>query len=338
MKGQCDCTPVKKISVMSNSHVAASFFKKRIILKKQRTLMIIVNLTGGLGNQLFQYATGRSVACKNNDELKLDVRRYLKQDDSREDFFMRTVDTPRDYKLNHFNITAGIASTDEAAALKNPYGPLSEVYRIVRAKVTQNYWTNYHPEIFKKKDNLYLNGFWQTELYFKDIRDTLLKELTLKIPLEQIVPDLLEMMKGPESVSLQIRRGDYVDNPVYNRYWGTCTASYYTRALAHIAEQTSGSLRVFAFSDDPEWVEHNISLPPNTCIVSKTYALKDYEELIAMSYCSHNIISNSTFGWWGAWLNNNPDKVVVAPTPWTDLHKDRHKDIIPESWIQLPKY
>jgi hypothetical protein len=145
---------------------------------------------------------------------------------------------------------------------------------------------------------------------------------------------LCTSITNTNSVSIHIRRGDYVQNHRVLRENGICSLSYYKRAVAEL-EKTQKDIFYFIFSDDINWVKKNISLGRDTVFVSDT-TLTDSEELVIMSKCKHNIIANSSFSWWAAWINQNPNKICVAPKPWFNTAK-YDSNLIPKSWIQLPK-
>lgn len=286
--------------------------------------MIIVKITGGLGNQMFQYALGRKLSIANEVEFKLDINEYQS-------------DKIRSYTLNKFNISENIATSEEIESIKNPHGILSEVFRRVRFKITKNVYPDWEPWVFKKKDKYYFDGFWQTERYFLDIRSTLLHEFTLKTPLEKSHPDLTKEVEANNSLSIHIRRGDYLTNADDYNFKLMRSTGYYQKSLEYLVSRTPNA-KLYVFSDDPEWVQEHLDLPADTHFATE-YNLTDYQELILMSKCKHNIISNSTFSWWGAWLNNFTNKVVIAPSPWTSApdNEKRHGNIIPDTWKTLPK-
>jgi hypothetical protein len=287
--------------------------------------MIIVNLKGGLGNQMFQYALGRKLALKNNNELKLDVSGYARAEYSK--------DTLREYKLANFNIEAEIATAREVKRLKYPYGLLSKLARAWRAKILKQHHVGFEPSILKKKGDVYLDGYWQSATYFADIADTIRQDFSLKQPLETSHGDIVKKIVSGPSISLHVRRGDYVSNATNQAYWETCSPAYYEKALAILGEKI-GSFTTYVFSDDPDWVKNNIDIPAPVHYVSGQ-ELADYQELFLMSKCNHHIIANSSFSWWGAWLNPKKDKIVIAPKKWTAVNPEQHKDIAPTDWIRL---
>ncbi len=251
--------------------------------------MIITKLTGGLGNQLFQYAYGRACAIKNKTSLKLDISWYKGRMD-------------RSYMLEHFDIKANIATSTDIFVTK----------------------------IFSRKD--YLVGDWQSEKYFKEFENIIRKEITPKYQLSEDNKIIIQDITAKNSVSIHLRGTDYVTGKKSD-FHGVCSEEYYNKAITKIKE-TVPSPYFFIFTDDIEWAENHIKLPEPYTIVSKN---KNYpwEDLVLMSSCKHNIIANSTFSWWAAWLNKNINKIVIAPKKWFNDEKIDTSDILPESWIKM---
>jgi len=289
--------------------------------------MIIVALRGGLGNQLFQYALGRKLAVKNNDTLKLDTTGLLKANE--------VGDIYRPFALDAFNIKATVASTEESARFKNPYGLLSKLMRRFRFKVLRQQYVGWIPSILKKRGDIYLDGYWQSPKYFEDIRSTIVEDFTLKNGLSSVAQSIADQMKNSNSVSLHVRRGDYVSNKSVAASYGPCTPAYYEAAIATITEKVPNPTW-FIFSDDTAWVKESLSFTGEVVYVSDQ-KLTDQEEILLMASCKHNVIANSTFSWWGAWLNQNPEKIVIVPDPWFDTRPQDHAHLIPDSWIRVPK-
>ncbi len=283
--------------------------------------MIITKLKGGLGNQMFQYAFGRRMAIQNKDVLKLDIA-GLQQ---------TAADTKRDYALGVFAIDAQIAGPEETTRIRYTYGLLSKAVRFIQAKVFRKFYVQYDYEITTRTGDLYLDGFFQDERYFKDIESTIRSELTLREQMSELARQASnKIATSKNSVSIHIRRGDYVTDARTNAYHGTCGLEYYTDALK-VLQDKIGPCSFFVFSDDIAWAKENMNIENVTYVSSPE--IRDYEELILMSLCSHNIIANSSFSWWGAWLNENPEKIVVAPHRWTA--RSTNNDIIPSSWIKI---
>ncbi len=134
------------------------------------------------------------------------------------------------------------------------------------------------------------------------------------------------------AVSLHVRRGDYLALAAHN----VCTEDYYQAALQKVVDLSGETPQVFIFSDEPDWARSNLSLPCERTIVDFNGPETDYEDLRLMSLCKHNIIANSSFSWWGAWLNANPDKIVTAPETWFGNRKLNNPDILPQKWVPIP--
>jgi len=287
--------------------------------------MIITKLKGGLGNQMFQYALGRHLATKNKTELKLDISSLGEGTASG--------DTVRTFGLQNFAIEVQVASPEEINKIKT-----SSYLAILRRKISNRIFgdqtVRFNPKILSLPNNTYLDGYWQSPLYFDAIRNTLLDEFTPTSALSEYGQNIEIQMKKSDSISIHIRRGDYAKNPKVTKEFGVCGLSYYSRALTKIKERVNNPY-FFVFSDDIEWVKENLPLGNNVTFVSDS-TLMDFQELYLMSKCKHNIIANSSFSWWGAWLNNNSNKVVVAPTPWFDK-SIYDTNLLPDTWIQIPK-
>ncbi|MCX6712815.1 MAG: alpha-1,2-fucosyltransferase, partial [Candidatus Vogelbacteria bacterium] len=301
-------------------------------------IMIIVQLIGGLGNQLFQYATGHSLATQRQDTLKLDISSYTET----------VADTYKDiriYGLQHLAITAPIAEKEEISKYFWPY----------RHKWTRRCWKlrgrlfrrsytkfsyieeplgdarKFDPELQNyTSPNIYLKGFWQSEKYFKDIRAVLLKEFTVTTPANDRNRSLLAEIKEQNSVCLHVRRGNATDpgNP-----FGALPLDYYQEAVKIISSRTKDP-HFFIFSDDPEWTKNNLKIE-HPCTYAGNNENQDYEDLRLMSHCKHFINANSTFSWWGAWLSTHPEKIVITPDRYALTKKQTDPDFFPNGWIPL---
>ena len=287
--------------------------------------MIIVKLKGGLGNQMFQYAAGLAAAYRRYQELRIDVIGY---DDSR----VINSDIPRKYGLYAFNISGSIATPEEVRKARNPYDIFSKAFRFFSQKILKKYYVGYDPDFFRK-NHKYIEGYFQSDKDFLNIKEKVAKEFTLKKEFESDI-FLTEKHKidGTKSVSVHIRRGDYVDDLKTNIYHGVCNLDYYKRSIKYLKENF-GEINIFVFSDDIAWVKENLAFE-NLQFVSRP-DIKDYEELMLMSKCEHNIIANSSFSWWGAWLNENKNKIIIAPKEWFQKFNINEKHIVPKSWIRL---
>lgn len=279
-------------------------------------------MIGGLGNQLFQYAAGRRVAHVNNALLKIDISPFSKY-------------TLHKFSLHPFNISAGIATPNEIASITNVWQRVSSLYKpyYLRPIVKEQFF-HFDPNILDLSGDVYLDGFWQSEKYFKDVEGLIRNELSIKIKLDAENRSIADEISNSKAISLHVRRGDYVNNLKTNEVHGTCSLEYYSEATDVIAKQIPNP-HFFIFSDDPVWVQKNLKIDYATTYVTNNDADKNYEDLRLMSLCRHHIIANSSFSWWGAWLNKSLEKIVVAPKKWFGITERNSKDLIPEGWIIL---
>ncbi len=269
--------------------------------------MIISKLSGGLGNQLFQYAVGRLLADKNKSVLGLDLQNFK-------------FDHKRKYELDSYNLETVIV----------PISKIREIYednRLIRRILKKNTWTYYREKNFiydpgatHLSGDTYLDGHFMSGFYFSSIRSILLSQL---IPV--ILPsDTIE----PNSVAIHVRRGDYVSEIDTQKIHGILSHEYYKKAI-HIIKNNVKNPQLYVFTDDPKWAKDNISIFSDAKIIQGNTAAHD---LYLMSQCSHHIIANSTFSWWGAWLCQNKDQIVISPSKW--FTNNKYNPSL-ETWIKI---
>ncbi len=291
--------------------------------------VIITRLKGGLGNQLFQYAAGLRLAFMRNTQLKLDVS---KLDDP-------TIHTPRTYELGALAVTARLASAGEieaaAASRDGLRARLSARWsrgRSGSAAVERGF--KFDPQVLRLPDGVLLHGYWQSERYFEEISDLVRREFAFREPPIGLNAELFGEIAACNSISLHVRRGDYMTNPDAHAMHGVCPLDYYRRAVEYIGSKVSDPV-VYLFSDEPEWVRENLQLSGPMRLVHHNGLSAGAEDLRLMSRCSHHIIANSTFSWWGAWLNPSPEKIVIAPKRWFADESLDAADLIPPGWLKL---
>jgi len=282
--------------------------------------MIITRIKGGLGNQMFQYAIARKISLDQGSDFKLDLTDY-----SRDDF--------RKYGLKNFQIIENVATPEEVKKRKYPWGVISKLWRFFSFKILRIHNIGYEKKVLKFRKNLYLDGYWQSYKYYQDLKDVFKKDFSLKVPLSETQLELVKQMQNCNSVSLHIRRGDYVFNKAASKVFNVCTLEYFKQAAEYLSLQIPQAV-FYIFSDDAKWVKENLKLE-NKMIYISDYGLKDFEELYLMSLCKHNIIANSSFSWWGAWLNANPQKIVVCPKKWVNSNSVKMADLVPDSWLRM---
>jgi hypothetical protein len=283
---------------------------------------------------MFQYACGRAVATRAEERLRLDTS----------DIASSTPAAPRRYGLKIFNIDADIVAPKELAGLVEapPKGLVAQIWQEISRKraapvnlrrVMEPHF-NFDPSILAVGDNSYLDGYFQSEKYFRDQAEVIRHDFTLRPEIEaRLNREMFVQVERCESISIHIRRGDYVSHQETNQFHGVLPPEYYQRCIEHLAAQISNPI-FFLFSDDPNWVEENLHLSHPAILVSNG-RLKHYEELWLMSRCRHHIIANSSFSWWGAWLDPRPDKIVCAPEEWFADKSLNTSDLISEGWMRL---
>lgn len=287
--------------------------------------MIIIKLIGGLGNQLFQYALGRRLAYDHNTALKLDLSWFQKQ-------ILRT------YQLDGLNISADIASSEEIASMTHPrlsgwMGRMEQAFqqhRVVREKTL-----SFDPFIVQRTPrNAYLIGYWQSEKYFLDIANELRQELTYRSPPNRVNEDIMQLTLDTNSISLHVRRGDYISNPETSRILGFSGVDYYQKCIQMLASEVTDP-HFFVFSDDMEWVKSNLTINYPVLYIDHNPVNHESEDFRIMKTCKHHIIANSSFSWWAAWLASYPQKRVLAPRRWFNDESIDSQDLVPASWIRI---
>lgn len=280
--------------------------------------MIWTRLHGGMGNQLFQYAAGRALAARLGADLAIDERALA-------------VKGNRPCR-RHF---AWAGRTDAPMPPAKQEGLLRYgLWRLAgrRPRFRRERGLGYNPAFETWGNGTYLHGYWQSQRYFAAIADTLRRELEIVTPPDPQNAEMAARIAAtPTAVSLHVRRGDYLAFAAHK----VCSEAYYNAALAHIVEQAEISPTVFVFSDDPDWAKTNLDLPYEKVVIDFNGPESDYEDLRLMSLCRHNVIANSSFSWWAAWLNRNPGKIVAGPVEWFGDPKLSNPDILPEGWLRV---
>lgn len=292
---------------------------------------IIAQLQGGLGNQLFQYATARALAHRHQSALLLD-----------HGWFAKTYDdvTPRELLLSSLNTKGALIAFEP---------PLKRPKRILR--ILQKLWPinpfiysertpyRFDPQLFKvpafKSQNLYLMGYWQSYRYFESIKTILQAEINPAAPLAPHYQNYLDQIKKSNSAMIHVRRGDYIHLASAAKVHGFIGLEYYKKGMGILLEKNL-NIHFFIFSDDPEWVRKNLphqnrmtfieSLESNDAVI---------QELELMTHCQHHLIANSSLSWWGAWLAKNEDNLVICPSNWTNDLTMSWDDLLPVHWQRI---
>lgn len=267
--------------------------------------MIIVRIVGGLGNQMFQYAFAKALQQKGFN-VKIDTSKF------------KTYTLHGGYHLDKYNIdlkTSGFFPT------------LFSILKI-RKNVKEKSLL-FDENLTKLQGNEYVKGYFQTEKYFENIRGVLLEQFTLNAHLSDSTNTYVEAIKKQSNTcALHVRRGDFISDLKANSVHGTCDLEYYKKAIKFI-KKTQDQLKFYVFSDDIDWAKENLEISNATFIDHKC---KPHEDLFLMSLCNHNITANSSFSWWGAWLNKNKNKTVIAPKKW---FVNKVNEVACKNWIKI---
>ncbi|MFC1659816.1 alpha-1,2-fucosyltransferase [Pseudomonadota bacterium] len=299
----------------------------------------VMNIIGGLGNQMFQYAYIKSLSKRIGRDFLLDFSSF--------DF----------YKLHKpiiksLNIENKIASKEvlidyKTQEIKSKCPKLfRKILRIKKFKIISSKFKTFKeqenaPAVFDKaffslSEAGYIIGYFQSEKYFKNIRRELLKDFLPKNGFSEKFKQFQKQIKNKKfsPISLHIRRGDYVSNSITKKVYGHCPLSYYEKAVK-ILQKSVKNPKLFIFSDDLKWVKENLKINLPMIFVNCATPSTPYEDIWLMASCDHNIIANSSFSWWGAWLNENPKKIVIAPKKWFAKKDLKYKDIYCRNWKKI---
>ncbi len=277
---------------------------------------------------MFQYATARSLADRYNELLKLDISGF-------KDY------TLRHYELGDFNIRAEIADKKDLDFFMISTKRQSLWQRIQKRvpfftskMVFREASFTYDDRFCSLRAPVYLDGYWQTERYFAFNSEAIRQDFMPHIQLDERNREILSQIEIQNAVSLHVRRGDYVSDPRTNDFHGVCSLEYYHAAVRYIAKRVKQP-HIFVFSDDYSWARNNLDLQYPSTFLNANSNDRGIFDMILMRHCQHHIIANSSFSWWGAWLNPSPDKIVITPKSWFNKAQRDTRDLIPQTWITL---
>lgn len=283
--------------------------------------MKIIKIQAGLGNQMFQYALGMSLQP---EEVRFDCAEIETQGNNHNGLELEKI----------FPLEIARASKEEVELLtrKDRMFWRRALNKICKGKyrlwLCENF-SVFHPGVYVKGDR-YLEGYWQSEKYFSGIKDEIRRLYQFPLLTDSRNIECSRRIKETNSVAVHIRRGDYVSVKENDFLRGICTTEYYDKAIKILLLKTKNPVFYF-FSDDIRWVQENIKVE-NGIYITWNNGKDSYIDMQLMSMCRHNIIANSTFSWWAAWLNTNPNKIIIAPEKWDQRGS---KDIQCEDWILI---
>ncbi|MFT4667806.1 MAG: hypothetical protein ACI9XB_004780 [Gammaproteobacteria bacterium] len=294
--------------------------------------MIVVELKGGLGNQMFQYSLGKHLAIKNGCPLCLDCGFLLDRRVKNPSY------TYRDFDLDIFQLASPLFASKEVShkhgLLRPKYLRFLEYFHKAGSlnRVAEKQFA-FDSSILEVPEKTYLTGYWQSASYFAEVESQIRSDLSFKEKISEQCSGLLAKIKENNSICLNVRRADYVGSSIH----GTLGNDYYLRAEKRIIEEVGAGFKIYVFSDDIKWCRENIRLQSEVYFVGHEYAgrkFRDYLEL--MINCKHFIIPNSSFAWWAAWLCPYDEKKVISPLKW--FHGKgvfyEKETIVPKGWIR----
>jgi hypothetical protein len=287
--------------------------------------LIIVKIIGGLGNQMFQYAYAKSLQQKGY-EVKVDISAF------------ETYKLHGGYQLDKYNINLKVSSIKEN---NNFYrntiiNKTLQKLKLYKGRIIKEKSLLFSNDLLDIDDGNYIDGFFQSEQYFLAVKEKILKEFTIKDNLSDYAKLMGQKIQSADNtVSIHIRRGDYIFNKSARKIHGICSLSYYQQAI-ELLKYKFPHIKYFIFSDDIDWCKENLKIN-NAIYMDSEEKASPYEDMYLMSLCEHNIIANSSFSWWGAWLNKNPEKIVISPLQWFAITEMNNQtvDLIPNTWIRI---
>ena len=282
--------------------------------------MITSKLSGGLGNQMFQYAAGRALSKRIDVELTLDLEWFKRRT-------QKNIRSPRSYALAAFQLSPSVRFLQNSSSATRLLSTSKKRNRTVFSESTHTY----DPRFEALTGNTVLDGYWQSERYFKDQADTIRTDFAFRTANSATDSCLERTIRSTNSVSVHIRRGDYVTDPYASDFHGNLSANYYSGAIRAITDLVA-SPHLFVFSDEIDWCRKHFSSNLPMTFVTNNHQDGAITDLRLMSTCCHHIVANSSFSWWGAWLGQNSEKTVVAPKSWFSTSTHDTSDVVPASW------
>lgn len=314
--------------------------------------MIISRITMGLGNQMFKYAAGKALSLEKKVPFKVDVSSYegykLRRYELDTIFNISTERATKE-ELKKYPVTHPVKRVwnkffptklrmlglgyEEAVIPRTVLAAYNSITPPHKRKIYEEPHFNYHTSFFNANSNVYLNGYWMSWKYFEKYENEIRQDFTIRKDIVTHLDDIACKIKKINSVSIHIRRGDFTSQKNADLH-GVIPIAFYLKAIEEIVKKIS-SLHFFIFSDDIEWVKENLNTRFPITYISKHITTTGIEDFYLMTICKHNIIANSTFSWWAAWLNGNKDKIVIAPKKFYNNSPFDYKDVYPTSWIVI---
>jgi hypothetical protein len=308
------------------------------------TPSVVACLFGGLGNQMFQYAAGRSLAVRTGARLILDATGFT-QPRARRVYALEGYALAAETRFDGYRHPPWLSGVQFPASRGS--GWIDRAARLLRARnipigratgdnafsVFNERSFDFDPRFSLCGPQTYLVGYWQSERYFAEVADLVRQELTYQRAPDTANAQWLARIRAANAICVHVRRGDYL-LPAHFRHHGLCSADYYRRAIRLMRERIADA-QFFVFSDDWPWCREHLA-DPDTVIVDANKPDAGQDELRLMAACQHHVIANSSLSWWGAWLGASAGQVVVAPTPWF-TQRSATPDLLPAAWTAIPR-
>lgn len=294
--------------------------------------MKIIYFFDGLGNQMFQYAYYK--ALKNRREnVYVDLNSFKREQKIHNGYELEKIFKVKvEEKYTVFN---NFFSRTRLKKINIIEKVIHKVLRILNIIIYIENWNESIEKKLNKKRVCFLTGWWQSEKFFKDIEKEIRKDFVFPKIIDKKNTEIENIILETNSVSLHIRRGDYIKDKGLG---GLAPLEYYQKAIKYINSKVKNPV-YFIFSNDIDWCKNNLNLRNQTYYIDWNKGEESYRDMQLISLCKHNIIPNSSFSWWGAWLNNNPNKIVIAPEKWfNDCVKMDYSNIVPETWVKIKNY
>lgn len=292
--------------------------------------MVITNLIGGLGNQMFQYAAGRALSLKRDLPFRLDISGFANYG-LHQGFELRRLFSSTAEIANEADVS-GVLGWQSSPVIRRVVSRPSMVAFRRKSFVVEPHF-QYWPGIKNVSSDCYLAGYWQSEKYFSEVATRIRSDFSFQRPLKHENAELAKKIDRTSAVSLHVRRGDYVNNVKAAATYHLCSLDYYNASIRYVADRVWKPY-FYIFSDDITWVKNNLKMGFPCQYVDNNQGADSYNDMRLMSMCQHHIIANSSFSWWGAFLNSSVEKIVVAPNRWFS-NEINTLDLIPESWVKL---
>jgi len=293
---------------------------------------VAVKIVGGLGNQLFQYATARALADRLNAELMLDCSDKRDRSIELDRYHVRaTIIYSTSLIRKTYLRLPGTFGRKVSKAVQALFPPFIKINHQPFRPFKEQRWFQYDDRIWQLSGSVYLDGFWQSFRYFEESLETMRDDLRLLAPLDPANVNWQKQIKTTNSVCVHVRRGDYV---LREQTFGLCNVSYYQKAMAFLRTHCADA-RFFVFSDDFTWCRQNFTDDDLVFVDSNNpeNVVTDFE---LMRSCRHHVIANSSLSWWAAWLASWPGQTVIAPKPWF-ISEPSDNDLIFKHWMRFPQ-